>query len=578
MRARWSLLALALLTSTACGSSKLADAPVAPLPVAPLPPSDLAVLDALVDRAWAEAGVTPAPPVDDATYLRRVSLDLVGRIASEEELRAFLDDVSSDKRARAVERLLTSPEHDTHLARRWEHVLLGPEVRSPVVDRGALRRWLEARFRENAPWSQIARELIAAEGRSSLGGKLGPALSADDPSRGDEERAAGVNGATNYTLRFARTPADLGGHVARTFLGVQLQCAQCHDHKTEPWKQDDYRAFSSALLGLSFDMDARDKGMLRVVTLEHAARPPRLVLRDEAARAVVGTPPRSLDGEALDGDEPRAEMAAWITAADNPWFRRVTANRVWAELFGEGLVDPVDDLRPSNPPVMPQVLDELERILARSGDDLDALYRALTATKVYERGVASGEGSPRDQLYSRAALRPLSSDALVDSIFVATELDALIEARMPERAPVIEARLRRKLGFVFESDAESNAEVNEGTLQQALFTMNGGLATAASTFTHGSALAAIVRGRSDDDAIESLWLRLLGRMPSAEERERVLRFVREGVPEAQPSKAQAPRVPGLGQALRSRARDDRERAYEDLVWALLNSHELHFRR
>jgi hypothetical protein len=226
----------------------------------------------------------------------------------------------------------------------------------------------------------------------------------------------------------------------------------------------------------------------------------------------------------------------------------------------------------------PRCFDALERSFARSGDDLDALYRVLTATKAYERSVASGEGSPREQLFSRASLRPLSSDALVDSIFAATELDALIEGRMPERAPVIEARLRRKLGFVFESDAESNAEVSEGTLQQALFTMNGVLATAASTFAPEGALATIVRGRSDDDAIESLWLRVLGRMPTADERARALRFVREGAPDGDAPRAQSQRVPGLGQALRSGAQDDRERAYEDLVWALLNSHELHFRR
>lgn len=576
MRARWSLLALALFTSTACGSSKLPDAPAGPAPVAPLPPSDVAALDALVDRAWAEAGVTPAPPVDDATYLRRVSLDLVGRIASEDELRAFLADASSDKRTRAVQRLLASPEHDAHLARRWEHVLLGPEVRSPVVDRGALRRWLEAQFRENAPWSLVVRELVAAEGRSSLGGQLGPALSADDPERAAAEQREGIHGGANYTLRFARTPADLGGHVARTFLGVRIECARCHDHKTEPWKQDDYRAFSSALLRLDVDAEREGRGMLRVVELGPSSRPPRRMLRDEEVSAIVDTAPRTLDGTPLEPEGARAAMAAWITSTHNTTFRRAIVNRVWAELFGEGLVHPVDDLRPTNPAVMPEVLDHLAARFAASGDDLDALYQLLCASRAYQVSIATGEGTPRDQRFARASLRPLTADQLVDSAFVASGLDHTIAERAPARAQVLEARLRRRMGFVHDVDAESNAEVPQGSLTQALSSMHGVLTTAATAFVKEGALARLVRGRSDAEAIEALWLRTLGRPPHADELADALAFVAEGSTEGAGPRA-SPR-PGLARLLRSGAIDARERAYEDLFWALLASSELHFRR
>ncbi|MBL9022377.1 MAG: DUF1549 domain-containing protein [Myxococcales bacterium] len=548
-------------------------------------PASKAIDDALA-RAWTAKGLTPSADVDDATFLRRATLDIVGRIPTVEEARAFLDDGTVDKRARAVDRLIASPEHDRHLARTWETVLLGDEVKERIVDRAAFRRFLERRFAKNAPWDEIVTEIVTAEGRTSLGGerKRGSAL-LDDPEMGTQEADHGVSGAANYYLRFAKAPQDIAGVTSRAFLGVQIQCAQCHDHKTESWKQADFRSFASAMARVKIEPIDRTKGMMSVFEISNAKRPPRKLLRDDDLRAIFDAPPRALDGTDLtDAPNVREALAKWMTSRENPWFSRAMANRVWAEMMGQGLVEPVDDLREKNPAIVPEVLDVLAEGFEASGFDVDYLYRTIALSQAYSRVVTEGKGSARDDLFARAELRPLGSDVLLDSLFVATDLEHLLEERAPERADLVKAFLRRQMRFVFESDTESNGESYDGTLQQALFSMNGAMPIAATTVAPGTVLSSLV-GKDDEAVIEELWLRALSRRPEASEIAEARAFVNgphpdggandEGRP-ARPRGKERRLVPPA--ALRSQADDDRERAYEDLFWALLNSSEMNFRR
>jgi hypothetical protein len=552
-----------------------------------------AAVDTALEKAWKEKGLTPSAAVDDATFLRRVTIDLVGRIPSSAEVRAFFDDASPDRRARSVDRLVASPEHDRHLARTWEAILLGGDVKNRVVDRAAFRRFLERRFAENARWDVLVREIVTAEGRTSLGGKRkAGAAFVDDPELGEEEAEEGVSGAANYFVRFAKSPQDLAGTTSRAFLGVQIQCAQCHDHKTEAWKQTDFQSFASAMSRVRIEPVDRTKGQMGVFEVADAARPPRRLLRDDELRAIAEAEPRALDGTVLGGKDARDALGAWMTTRENPWFSRAIANRVWAEMFGAGLVEPVDDLRPGNPAVVPEALDLLAEGFEASGYDLDYLYRTLAMTNAYGRAVGEGKGSARDALFSRAALRPLASDVLLDSVFVATDLERLLEDRAPKRADLVKAGLRRQMRFMFESDTESNGDTYDGTLQQALFSMNGVLPVAATTVAPSTVLESLVE-QSDEAAITELWLRTFSRRPEASELERAKAFL------AEPREAggDEPRAPGGGgggrkngkgvmkagklvpdAALRSRASTDRERAYEDLFWALLNASEFNFRR
>ncbi len=550
-------------------------------------------IDGAIDAAWAAAGLTPAPDVDDATFARRTSLDLVGRIPTSGELGTFLADPGADRRARWVDRLLASPEHDTHLARTWELILLGRETKNRALDVAAFRRFLADRFAKNTPWDQIVREIVTADGRTSLGGDVGPTAFADDPARAEEERAAGINGATNFFVRFAKSPADLAGTTSKAFLGVQIQCAQCHDHKSESWTQDDFRGFASSLLHVQAKPIEREKGRMSVFELGDADRLPRRMLRDEALSKIADTDPRALDGTDLgSGADARDALAQWMTSKENPYFARAMANRVWGELIGQGLTEPVDDMRASNPPVLPEVLDALAARFVKTGFDLDDLYRTVALTRAYARGVTPGKGTARDALFSRADLRPLSSDALLDSYFAATDMDDVLDAKAPARAAVLKAQIRRRLGFVFEEDSESNGATFDGTMQQALFEMNGPLTAAATGFSEGSAIARAVRGRADAAAVDELWMRTLGRHPTTEEAARALAFVTAPTP-AEPEEEAVTRPATIGgggkgkgkrggalppAVVRSSAKSDRERAYEDLFWALLNSSEFNLRR
>src|SRR5262249_52409071 len=155
----------------------------------------------------------PSAEVDDATFLRRVSIDLLGRVPTLEELRTFTASSSPTKRAAIVDELLDSPAHATHLARVWDRILLGPEVKARVVDRGALQRWLEQRFSSDAPWDAVVRDLISAEGKTSVGGVMQEAQEEDNAGRAETEKQESVNGAANYSLRFAQSPQDMAGQT-----------------------------------------------------------------------------------------------------------------------------------------------------------------------------------------------------------------------------------------------------------------------------------------------------------------------------------------------------------------------------
>jgi hypothetical protein len=306
-------------------------------------------IDELLLAEQRRRGAVATPLVGDELFLRRVTLDLVGRLPSEAEVRAFSSSADADKRAKKVDELLASAERPRYLARVFEPLLLGPaRAKDARVDRGAMRRWLEARLSVRDGYDAVVRDLLTAEGKSSLGGARRESIAAG-AERTQAEREAGVNGAVGYFLRFAKAPADLAGTTSRLFLGVQLQCAQCHDHKTEAWKQADFRSFGAAFATLRASPVALEKGELPVLDLEEGPRPSPQFKRAPGGAALAEAPARSLDGKPLDERARRASLAAWMTSRDNPWFSRAIVNRVWADLVGEGFVEPIDDFRASNP-------------------------------------------------------------------------------------------------------------------------------------------------------------------------------------------------------------------------------------
>jgi hypothetical protein len=195
---------------------------------------------------------------------------------------------------------------------------------------------------------------------------------------------AGVNGAVNWLLQFKRSTEDLAGATSRTFLGVQIQCAQCHDHKTETWTTTDFRRFAAAFARTRVrPADDKEKGMMRSFEVADVdtARPGRKATAEQ--REIASLTPAALDGTVLAGEAPRAELAAWMTGQTNPWFAKAIVNRTWALLLGHGFVEPVDDLRPSNDPRAAPALDAIAADFAAHKYDLKHLLRVICGTRAY---------------------------------------------------------------------------------------------------------------------------------------------------------------------------------------------------
>jgi hypothetical protein len=529
--------------------------------------------------------VTPAPRFDDAGWLRRVHLDLVGTLPSPTAVRTFVADAGADKRARAVDALLSSPAYAERWTTYWERELLGPDARNPFVDRTELRRWLREAFVRNAPWNEMATELVSAVGTNSPDG--------DDRSD--------VNGAVNWLLRYQRSPADLAGQVSRVMLGVQIQCAQCHDHKTEKWTQDDFQRFAAFFARTRPEPVDTMTGMrIRRVSVQDGGKPARAMRRDAELRRAIRLAPRTLDGtviEAPSGDlapgqaapERRQALAAWMTSRDNPWFTRAIVNRMWSLFIGRGLVDPVDDLRPSNPAAAPEVLDALAADFAESGFDLHHLVRVLTSLESYQLASRHPAGETGDAaLWSFHPLEPLPPDVLLDAVIGAGGLEPVLQEVTGADLMELRGQLRRHYAFVFDVDEESHPETFDGTVPQALLLQNGPLANGASSLVPRGALEEVLALPDRAARVEALYLRTLSRPPTAAETARWSAFLdrprqavessgplaaarerkRKGVP-ADPLGRYARRVP-------SRATTAEQQAYEDLFWALVNSSEFVF--
>jgi hypothetical protein len=601
-----------------------------PAPVAT--PFGSAAIDAALRAEWAKASVTPTPRIDDARFIRRAFLDIVGTIPPPEAVAAFVADVTPDKRARIVDQLLASPAYAAYWATVWEDTLVGWQTKDQVVDRGALRAWLEAQFAANAPWDQVVRGLLTAEGRNSLGGKPegvapepvmavpsasspAPMASAPSPSASDDDAPPSdgtpVNGAVNWIIKYRESPADLAGNASRLFLGVQIQCAQCHDHKTEKWKQDDFRRFASCFARTRSEVIDKGKTMGRKrVDVVDIGRPlPRYAKQPELS-PISQAEPTALDGTDM-GTSPNARkaLAAWVTAKENPWFAKAIVNRTWGHFLGRGFVDPVDDLRPSNPPVMPQLFDQVSADFVAHGFDLKALIRTITSTEAYQLApIAAGPsaGPASADTWAHFHMTPLGPNELLRSLLDATGVEAVFAKNAKANLDRIRLQLYQRYSFLFDVDESSDQIDFEGTIAQALTLLNGSEVGGGVSAIPGGALDAILKQPgSDADRIAALYRRTIARAPLPDELAYWTRYVTDPHP-IDPSAAPPPPrplPPAAGPAGKGKKKngkpgkglppgpdafkrlemreenmrpDPRRQAYEDVFWALLNSSEFTF--
>jgi hypothetical protein len=469
------------------------------------------LIDQHVAAQLKAAGITPSPLADDAEFLRRVHLDLHGVVPTAERVKAFLADQSAGKRAKVIDDLLADPRFAAHLADQWDDYLI-PMTDDPRASRAKLRAWLEEAFHTKS-WDRVAQELVTATGNREK------------------------NGAVAYLLkgRETLTPPEVTDLFSQYFLGMRMNCAQCHDHPFTSWKQTDYWGLASFFTQIQYTDRRQQKSQtisddlkINIDKLEEAAR----------LRA-----PRFLGGDALElqPDMPhRQALAKWLTAPDNPYFARAMVNRMWANCFGRGIVEPFDDMHPANKATHPELLAELSLRFANSGFDLRFLARTICNSEAYQRTSIPTAGNERDAtLYSHMTIKLLTPEQLYDSLAV------VLPPTRDRKGGGGSADPREEFVTFFRADGEVTS-YNRG-IPQLLRMMNS--PERISPRSESATVRNIVVGASSEEqAIEALVLHMLARKPTAEEQKIFGEFVKQH--------------PGT-----------RDEAYAEVLWSLLNCSE-----
>jgi hypothetical protein len=502
------------------------------------PPDDAAALAARIDRlieaGYTENGIKPAPLADDAEFVRRVYLDLAGHIPRVAEVHKFLDDQSPNKRRALVEELLRGPHYVNHFTNVWRALLL-PQNNNEQVQflAGQIEGWVRPRLRDNKPYDQMVRELLTA--RVAI-------------TRGMAQQNEADFGALAFYQANESKPENVAAATSRLFLGIKLECAQCHNHPFARWSRKQFWEYAAFFSGIRPQQP--QQGVFSQVLDNAAKRDIKIPNSDKTVQAHF-----------LDGKEPkwenatstRAALAEWMTAGDNPFFAKAIANRMWGHFFGIGIIDPVDDFGEANPPSHPQLLDELGRAMVEHKFDLQFMIRAITASRTYQRTSRRTDSSQEDpRLFARMSLKGLTPEQIFDSLALATGYrDAQANsAGGSNRFNGVRAEFLIK----FANSSDKRTE-HQTSILQALSLMNGTFIANATSLDRSETLAGLLDAPFMDQRqrLDALHLAALGRPMNVHEAERLVSYVERGGPSG-----------------------DQRRALADVFWVLLNSSEFIF--
>ncbi len=476
-----------------------------------------------------------SPKCDDSEFIRRVYLDLNGVIPPVDRVKSFLASTEPDKSEKLIDELLASSLFAKQLAEIWTHQIVSAELENRLLPTDNLRKWLEDAFNQNKPWSKIAEELVTANGSMD------------------------TNPATMLFVTNSG-PDKVTGQVSRLFLGVQLQCAQCHNHPFTDWKQEQYWGMAAFFMKVRQDGSpkqfAKDGSMISISENAPApnAKGAKALKKKGGAAPPEGikyVPARFLTGEMpkMDKNGPaRPALARWLTSANNPFFARAMVNRMWAMYFGRGIVNPIDDMHDDNPATHPELLMALAEQFKRHNFDIKYLAKALVLSETYQRSSKPIKGNEADaEMFSRGYVRALSPEQLIDSVITVVgaapgKADLLAKKGAAAGKKGIPLTPREQLIRFFRvDDGDDPLEFQDG-IPQVLRLMNGPLFNSG-----GKTLQNAMTYKTAAEAIDYMYLVVLARHPTVEENRRLTAYVGK--------------------------QKDKRPGYSDVLWSLMNSSE-----
>jgi hypothetical protein len=492
-------------------------------------------IDALIDARLKAAGVIASPDAGDAEFLRRATLDITGAVPAYDDVLAFLEDDDPHKRAALIDRLLSDNGYGRNFAQRF--CTLTTETGTSTLQQGRdyFNEWLAESMQLNRRWDRIVTDMLSADGHGY--------------------QQPGALFTIAYRMNEQPNSALLVAAAGDHFLGLQIKCAQCHDHPFHEWTQEEFWGLA-AMFGrvrlkgqsnngrelehLVTDDDVDPKEMVRMNGIKYPEQLTggKIAIPDPIdPDATLGT----VTAAFLGGEKPelpekgnfRVDFAAWVTARENPYFARATVNRLWAHFFGRGIVEPIDNLHPDNEPTHPEVLDLLTEEFKKSDYDLQYIIRCITRTRAYGRTSRPVDGNESDkELLSHMAVKPLDSYALVDSLWVVLMRSPPDGSRRRDAAAVFDTRL-----------PGGDPTRYTHSIPQVLKLMNSNEHMG----TSGPTVQNVTRNKPPEEAIAHLYLAVLARRPSEAETGQMLAYVEQ-----------------VG---------DQRQAYGDVFWVLLNSAE-----
>jgi hypothetical protein len=482
-------------------------------------------IDTLALARWKKLGIVPSDLCSDSEFIRRVTVDLCGRLPTVDETRTFLADGAKDRRSKVIDRLLDSPDYAAYFAMRWGNVLRNASLAGSEQAAYAFHEWIRDHVARNRPYDEFVRGIVAAAGEW----QDAPAVNWYWQMRDDQ---------------LHQPVAD----TAQVFLGLRLQCAKCHHHPYERWSQDDYYGLAGFFSRLG------RKGL--------GEPPPYYASRTRTTSEINPTTMKPIEPKILDGpilkvapeDDPRHKLVDWMAEPSNPFFARALANRMWGHLMGRGLVDPIDDMRETNPPSNPELLDALAKDFTKSKFDVKHLLRAICNSRTYQLSSEPNEYNQHDkQNHARYYARRMIAEVLHDAIDQLTETRTVFN-KMSRNARAVDLPHE---GFgsyfldVFDRPPRSSAcecaRSSSANLPQVLHLSMSPAIEAKISNGKGRVARLMERKSSTPDAVTELYLAAFSRLPTAAERDRAVKYVTD--------------------------QKDARRGLEDLCWALMNSRE-----